>query len=113
MLSQVSSSSGAMSSAAADGVEDAKVSGKIRKREMGFMAHRAHYWNRTGSDGPTSLSSLKAHRSSIEPPPLPIIMTSGTPQIVSLPNAATISSGALLPCTEVGLTSMLIPGDRL
>jgi hypothetical protein len=42
-------------------------------------------------------SSLKAHRSSADPPPLPTIKTSGTPYSFSILIAPAISSAAPVP----------------
>ena len=47
-------------------------------------------------------SSLKAQRSSMEPPPRPTITTSSSSSAASVARAATISPGASSPCTRTG-----------
>jgi hypothetical protein len=58
-----------------------------------------------------TLSSLKAHKSSIEPPPLVNISVS-TPNSSNSSMALIISPGASFPWTIVGLIRTFIPGKR-
>src|SRR5699024_10287628 len=47
-------------------------------------------------------SSLKAHKSSKEPPPRPIISTSHLASVLALFNASRSAAGASWPCTKAG-----------
>ena len=47
-------------------------------------------------------SSLKAHKSSMEPPPLPTISTSAACRSLNQFMASTIMGGASGPCTSTG-----------
>ena len=55
-------------------------------------------------------SSLKAHRSSMEPPPRPVISTSPSFQRLAYRMAPTISGGASAPWTRTGSSSTLALG---
>src|SRR5215813_11103969 len=48
-------------------------------------------------------SSLKAHRSSMEPPPRPTMITSSSTMVWRCARACTISPGASSPCTRTGV----------
>ena len=57
-------------------------------------------------------SSLKAHRSSIEPPPRPVMMTSPIFHLSAYRMAPAISGGASAPCTRTGSKITLAKGYR-
>ena len=60
-----------------------------------------------------TLSSLNAHKSSIEPPPRPRIITSALPQLFASFRLLTISAAAASPCTSVGNMASFTLGSRL
>ena len=57
-------------------------------------------------------SSLKAHRSSREPPPRPVMMRSMSSRLFTWWMAAAISSAAPSPCTRTGTTNTSVRGQR-
>ncbi|CUQ25417.1 Uncharacterised protein [Flavonifractor plautii] len=57
-------------------------------------------------------SSLKAQRSSMEPPPRPVISRSATLCRLAQAMAAQSSPGASAPCTRTGSTSTSASGQR-
>ena len=59
-----------------------------------------------------TFSSLKGHRSSMEPPPRPTSSTCDWPCRFRRRMDFTISSAARSPCTEQGATTMPTPGSR-
>ena len=59
-----------------------------------------------------TISSLKAHKSSIEPPPRPSIITSTSDSLASL-IILTIFSLAPTPCTKVGKSIISVSGNLL
>ncbi len=64
--------------------------------------------NRASATG----SVLKAQRSSREPPPRTRAMTSAQASAFTASRAATISAGALSPCTSTGYTRISQPNPR-
>ena len=59
-----------------------------------------------------TFSSLNGHKSSIEPPPRPKMMTSAPPHSFASRRERTISSAAFSPCTSVGNTAIFTRGSR-
>ena len=60
-----------------------------------------------------TISSLNAHKSSMEPPPRPRMIISALPQSFASFRDLTISSAANSPCTNVGNTAIFTRGSLL
>ena len=60
-----------------------------------------------------TISSLNAHKSSIEPPPLPTIIVSACPHLFTDSIALAMLGAASSPCTRTGITTILTLGFLL
>ena len=104
--------SGTASSAAAEGVGARRSAAKSVK-EKSISWPTAEITGRVQScTAATTISSLKAHRSSKEPPPRPTISTSQRRSRSAWRMAAAISPAAFSPWTATGYNRMGMLGNR-